>query len=287
MPEGILPPDTAFQSVLNSHGYSFQYSVIRLAERLYGPGRCPWLFEWAEFPVSVGSRDTRIDLVLRKYNTHIYLIGECKRVNPALGHWCFARAPYTHRSPAPKKLLVESIEVVSLDQVAPVDSQQPYRLINTVSSSASDVIYHVGRELRSNEKGESQASTGRGAIEEATGQVLLGVNGMIQHIAAHHEVLRPGNKITLVPVIFTTANLWTSEVDLGAADLATGRHAPDTAQLTSQSWIWLNYNQSPSLKHSFPIQNLNGRDVLETEYTRSIAVVNALGIEDFLQRSWF
>jgi len=285
--ESILPPDNEFRNVLNSHGHSFQYSIIRLAEKLYEKRKSGWIFEWAEFPVSARNKDARIDLILRRGNSLTYMVGECKRVNPALGRWCFARAPYTHRLPNEQMLLVESIDVTLLDRLAAIDPRLPLRLLHSISSARALNIFHLGLELKTNEKGDSQGSRGRGAIEDALGQVLLGVNGMVEHIARHHEMLQPGYKVSLVPVIFTTATLWTSEVDLGAADLATGNLAPDTLTVTPQSWLWLNYNQSPSLKHAFPMENTVGRDVLETEYTRSIAIVNASGVEDFFQRCEF
>jgi hypothetical protein len=195
--------------------------------------------------------------------------------------------PYTQRDPNQQKLLIESIDVTLLDHLAAIDLRVPYRLVHSLSTVRALNIFHLGFELKTNAQGDAQGSRGRGAIEEAVGQVLLGVNGMIEHIARHHEALQPGYKVSLMPVIFTTASLWTSDVDLGAADLATGKLAPDNATLAPQQWLWFNYNQSPSLKHGFPIENAVGRDVLETEYTRSIAIVNASGIEDFFSRCPF
>src|SRR5262245_35612150 len=110
MADSILPPDDSFLKVLNSHGYGFQYSVIRLADTLYKDGKSGWRFEWAEFPVSVQGDDTRIDLVLRQGRSHYYMLGECKRVNPALGNWCFAHAPYTRPNDYNLTLFFDAID---------------------------------------------------------------------------------------------------------------------------------------------------------------------------------
>ncbi len=291
MPETILPPDNEFRNVLDSHGYGFQYSVIRFADTLYKTSKSGWHFVWAEFPVSVQakegqSKDTKIDLVLQNGRLPYYMLGECKKVNPALCQWCFARAPYTHPNPNNLKLLFEAIDVISLDQVAAIDPKRPYRLISSIFPTRAGNIFHVGVELKSNKKGDAQGSSGRGAIEDAIGQILRGVNGMVEYFTTHQQSLQPGYKVVLVPVIFTTANLWISEVDLGSADLGTGSIAVDTASLKPAPWLWLNYNQSPGLKHSLAGQEqYHGMDdMLEAEFTRSIAIVNALGIEDFLRR---
>jgi hypothetical protein len=112
---------------------------------------------------------------------------------------------------------------------------------------------------------------------------------MVEYVATHQQTLQAGYSVLIVPVIFTTATLWTSDVDLSAADLRTGNVAPDVGSLTSQPWLWVNYNQSPALKHSLATQADFGHmeDALEIEYTRSIAIVNAQGIEDFFQHCEF
>ena len=73
----------ALRKVLNRHGYGFHYSVL---QRIGGLRRSGWRFEVAEMPVEVQGMSTRIDFILRRFNTHLYLLAECKRVNPALSN---------------------------------------------------------------------------------------------------------------------------------------------------------------------------------------------------------
>ena len=82
------------RKALNTHGYSYQYAVLEEGRRLNAARKSPWIFEVAEFPVNASGRDTQVDFILRHCDKPIYLIAECKRANPALADWCFAKAPY-------------------------------------------------------------------------------------------------------------------------------------------------------------------------------------------------
>lgn len=98
------------RKVLNRHGYGFHYAVLRNAYELHANGKSRWFFEAAEFPVSVGGFDTRIDFILRSQDpSDIYwdcfLIAECKRVDPALSNWCFVRTPYVRRNHSERVIL--------------------------------------------------------------------------------------------------------------------------------------------------------------------------------------
>ena len=83
----------SFEKVLNRHGYGFQYRVLKEAERLANEGKSRWGYSTFEFPVDVQGAGTRVDFILKNYVKYIYMIAECKRANPALSNWCFAKAP--------------------------------------------------------------------------------------------------------------------------------------------------------------------------------------------------
>ncbi len=233
-------PPEGFHKLLNSHGYAFQYSVIRLAEKLAAEERSAWLFQGAEFPVVVQGADTRIDFIMSSQSLRTYMVSECKRVNPALGDWCFAQAPYTHRNTQENRLIFDSIEARALQGATARAEGRDYEFTSSVTSIITSQNYHLGFELKSNQRGDPQAG---GGIDDAIGQVLRGVNGLINYFASHQRSLRNGflshlpiprqNFTTkIVPVIFTTANLWASDVDLGAADLTTGKITHESVQLT-------------------------------------------------------
>lgn len=82
---------------INVHGYAFQYSVIKVAENCFKTGTSPWIFEVAEFPVSLKEISLHIDFILRNQYEYSYLVAECKRCDPSLSNWCFIKAPYVGR----------------------------------------------------------------------------------------------------------------------------------------------------------------------------------------------
>jgi hypothetical protein len=57
--------EEGLQKILSAHGYGFHYAVLRNAMELFHQGKSKWVFEVAEFPVTVRGFDTRIDFILR------------------------------------------------------------------------------------------------------------------------------------------------------------------------------------------------------------------------------
>jgi hypothetical protein len=276
-------PSSVFEKHLNRHGYAFQYSVIRRADELFRENKSPWVFEASEFPVEVQGSHARIDFVLSKRTDSVpepvrYLVAECKRADPALGSWLFARAPYVRRGDTREELLVDSVWNSDNGLFA-----RPQRL------DRSSHIYHVAIEIKGNEKGHGQTS-GRGAIEEAATQVLRGVNGLLECLADHPEELSTLYPVVFIPVIFTTARLWVTKTDLAAATLADGKVTVKPEDVTERPWLWLQYHASPGIGHEVrrysPVDHPFGRSgvgrLLDVLYARAIAVVGPDGVDDFL-----
>jgi hypothetical protein len=132
-----------------------------------------------------------------------------------------------------------------------------------------------------------QPGPGRGAIEEAAAQVLRGVNGMVNCLAFNPKLLGDQRRSDLLPVIFTTARIWTSDVDLSSANLTKGQIDMTGKPLTERPWVFFQYHLSPGLKHtSSPSERADALgDLMEHEYVRTVAVVSAAGIEKFLMWS--
>jgi hypothetical protein len=250
---------------------------MKHAQKLSEQGKSKWLFEAAEFPVQVQKEGTRIDFILKLQESPIYLLAECKRANPALSNWCFARAPYVRRNRT-------SFEPLSIEYAT-------YKESVFLESSARHGVdlknaYHIAIEVKSNRKGEPY-STGRGAIEAAATQVCRGLNGMIDFAAGNENFLTMQMEAYFLPVIFTTAQVWTSEVDLSLANIESGDLDLEEVHLEEKDWIFYQYHLSPGIKHPhkplIPSATLGG--VLDSEYIRSIAIVTSSGIESFLRWS--
>jgi hypothetical protein len=271
----------ALKNTLDAHGYSFHYSVLRCCDELFSKKRSRWRFEVAEFPVDVKGDNSRIDFVLRGHGEFTdvvaYLVCECKRPNPAINHWAFVRAPYTRRGRNQRFTVFESIWL-----------EEPSKRLLSAPLKFRDLVepYDLAIELRGDPKGES-CGPGRGAIEDAVTQALLGVGGLINFLKDHPHQLE--ERSVVIPVVFTTAQLFTSGVDLGGADLSTGKLPTDLVTARS-SWLWYQYNLAVGMRHSAPKVMPDGGlsrslgSVLEYQHARSIAIVGPDGIETFLQQ---
>jgi len=264
--------------VLNSHGFGFQYAVLRRVEELNKEQRkAAWDLGGTEFPVVAKDETTHIDFVLLRQHLQInattHLVAECKRVNPTFSRWCFVRTPYS---------ATEGFTVFEQIRCDP-----PNKIIrNAFSIQGAREPYQLGLELKGQPRSDG-GSSGRGAINDAVAQVLRGTSGLINHVLG----LRDGGKITkrveeptafrFIPVIFTTAKLWVSNADLRKVDLQTGDL--DSADCTKADWIWFNYNRSPKLRHDLEWTHSDDlRKDLELEFTRSIAIVSTAGVDSFL-----
>jgi hypothetical protein len=268
-----------FRKTINRHGHAFQNAIIRRADELYRTRRSSWVFNAAEIPAEVRGQGTRIDFLLHQNSWNNrgptrFLVAECKRANPALSNWCFARTKYIHRGlDEDYRPLIEHVRF---------DGQEFTSQTQGLGSSKS--IFNLAYEVRSDNKGEG--APGRGAIEEACGQLLRGVNGLVHLLRDASHLLSLNHPTPLVPVVFTTANLWTTEADISEADLTSGELA---AELTVQpaEWIWYRYHMSPGLRHDIPAVGIEHElgELVERWFTRTVAIVSPAGIDSFLSAS--
>jgi len=241
----------SFQKALNRHGYGFQFSVLEIAQNLAKTvdedQRSRWTFLFSEVPVEVQRSGTRIDFMLSRSRSapsspFFYLICECKRANPALSNWCFIRAPLVRRNQptGTDSLLVETVIQASAVEV--------FKIVVSNLTPVRDA-YHFGVEVRAGKRGEDKGESGR-AIEDAVTQVLRGLNGYLEALSQNKQLVE-GTITYLLPVIFTTAQLWISNADLGLADPASGDIDLSKDKFESVPWLWYQYHMSPGLKHSF------------------------------------
>ena len=274
-----------FNQVLNKNGYGFHYSIIRKAKELQETGKSSFWFEASEFPVQVQGKDTRIDFILKKMSgggdwiNTLFLIAECKRVNPAYSDWCFVKSPLTNRNQVvnDKRLITESLLRSDEDASSILNFTRENFYIGE--------NYHIGFEIKTDKPGDTKGETGQ-AIENAATQVLRGVNGFIQTMNKENYLWKKSFRATFLPVIFTTANLYVSDADISAADLQTGEMTLEKEQIKSVPWLYFQYSMSPGLKHPLNSSNDDTTDIsslLMRYFVRTIPIVNATGVEDFLE----
>lgn len=274
---------------INVHGHAFHYAVLKTAEKLFEEKSSPWVFEVAEFPVLNKSIPLHIDFILRNKHEQSSLIAECKRCDPAISNWCFIKAPYVSRgtSSGRERIVRELVFKIRDTNIVKTGLQW---------ISRSSDIYRLSFELKSKAKGEG--CYGRGQINDAITQVLRGLNGMIEFAVneltkGNHALFKEDNKGTMyasyLPVIFTTAKLWVCDCDISEADLESGKVNLDEAKLEERKWLFYQYAQSPDLKHPYSIAGLDSdiSHILYSDYTRTIPIVNAEGIKEFLSDSFW
>jgi hypothetical protein len=270
----VSPGDADSQVVakaLNSHGYSFQQAVLDLCEKDRPKRVVGWWFEVAEFPVETKGYGTRIDFVLRYGNRDCFITAECKR---ALGaRWCFAKAKYSRRHATGLDVVAERI-TFEFDDPDSVESMG-------WSIGTSHDVYQIGVVATRSNKGG-----GRDDIEDAASQCMKGLNGMInffQRNVENSRLFRNGEHVTILPVVFTTADLLVTDADLAAADLKTGGIG-DEVPVERRDWLCFEYNLSPGLKHEFSPRDRAYREIYEIafcEFVRTIFIVRPEGISNF------
>lgn len=274
----IINIDKNIQKVLNSHGYGFHYAVLRFTEELFKQSKSLWIFEACEFPVQINNVNTRIDFILKNIQAELYIVAECKRVNPALSNWCFFKTPYIRRGLETTKVIIDNLHFA-----------EDYNLGSATFLKSSPDIYQLGLVVKTNTKGD-QVFSSKNTIEETATQVIRGVNGLLLEVAGRgKEFVHKGNNVWFIPVIFTTAKLWTSDIDIGASDLESGNVNLKDIKANEKNWLWFQYYISPGIKHHLDSsQNIDMKlsSILKNDYTRTIAMVNYDGIEDFLKQQF-
>lgn len=143
--------------------------------------------------------------------------------------------------------------------------------------------YHIAIEIKSDKKGDKYAKI-NGAIESVATQICRGVGGMVEFLCDNPQILGEANEAYLVPVIFTTAKIWISGVELSSADLHSGNLDFNNTKFQSEDYVFYQYHLSPGLKHSHSPDSRPASigKFMDSEYVRTIAVVSASGIEKFL-----
>ena len=159
-------------------------------------------------------------------------------------------------------------------------------LTGTISGHSQ--TYHVGLSVKSNQPGDKVGRKDTDAIEDAAGQVCKGLNGLIEFFNSQRLKLPENEKLYFMPVIFTTARLWTTDVELASAGIEKGEFERGSVSVKEAPWIWYQYHVSPELKHTVStdeteyLSPFNLAGILEQEFIRSIAIVSVKGVEDFL-----
>lgn len=155
---------------LDSNGFSFQHSVIRRADELLRKQESAWRLEGSEIPVEIGGSITHVDFVLRHGKSSRFLVAECKRVDPARGYWCFAKAPYIWRDPKKEFTQFDSVNIYSRFDEQIIES-------SATSTLTSGDVMDLGLEIKTGQKGDGIGTAEKSAINAAVTQVFRSTSG--------------------------------------------------------------------------------------------------------------
>jgi hypothetical protein len=295
----VVPDARAVKQLLDAHGIAFQYGLLAVVERLATTSLSPWRFEAAEFPVETQGHPTHIDFILSNPGDSVLLICECKRVDPGQTAWYFFSAPYTYRTNLRHPIICEDIH---FDGNRSTHTDTVLRKALGVVISARHDVYHYAIERSGWKDHRKSVGSARQSIDDAATQVCRGMNGLVDHYARIRSQQRAARRIRLVPVIITTARLFRSGIDLRHTDLTEGVVTTDDLELQEVPWVFYQHNTSPGIKHSKSwtrdgsgdtithddlSEALDLSGALQSEFTRTIAIVTGAHFDEFLRAESF
>ncbi len=263
--------------VIDQGGYAFHHRVVVEAESAFKAGS-RWALEAVEFPVRVGTKDSRIDLLLRHIERPYYLAIECKRVNPALAQWVFFRFPTI----AFERSAVERIQADGvMGGGGGTSLAEPF-----CGRSINDRAYHLGLVIKTDAPGD-ETGKNREELEKATTQAHLGANGLLERWTGGGAVALPQDHWRyVIPAVFTTATVIASNLDLGAStSLESGTllggpiHGQEVGWLFLQSAVSLGIRAGNAVRYQSPDLAL----ALDREMIRTVPIVSAKSIAEFLK----
>lgn len=262
-----------FAKAINRQGFAFQSRVVDELHQLVEKSSSQWSLAAIEFPVQAGKFGTRIDFVLEAHRSPYWLVGECKRVNPAFSEWFFLKAPHVRRDHE-ERYVVEEIHLHHHEMFARGVSLRAGR---------EELMFHTAYAAPIDAKGDGPP--GHNAVEDAAGQACKGMNGLANLLKSNRGLLGEQNKRIVVPVIFTTANLFSCELPVAQVDLPSGEVAPEKLNVVAQPFVFYQYHLSPELAHDvMRVGAAPGLSpLLADAFIRTIAIVNASGIETFFK----
>ena len=277
-------PSNGLNYQLNIHGFGFQFAVLKTVHECFLEKQSPWIFDVSEFPVLNNGSSTHIDFILLNHLEPFLMVAECKRVNPALSNWCFVKSPYVSKKSIESKMIIRDVIVSRVSSGDP-----PIPSIDSIYKD--DDIYRLAFEVKSGNRGEG--NQGRGQINSAITQVLKGQNGLINYYADKiwntkkfplASKFQDSKYVAFIPVIFTTANLWVSDIDLSEADIKTGNIDLSSSSIKKTEWLYFQYSQTPDLSHNLSgLSNVKElSESLYKDYSRTIPIVNSSSIKSFL-----
>ncbi len=257
-----------FEKTLNTHGYGFQAAVAKELRKKSAAQVRGHYIVGLDIPIRVRETESAIDIVTARSDGCLFAAIECKRVDPALGAWCFIRSKEHGQDTHDAGVRCEAV----------------CRAASGVHASMTVMGHlphfaHIGVEVSRQQKGDGTGVRQKD-LNDAVSQALLGAQGWATWLGGNADALKQDVPVVIVPVVVTTAQLWLSQADLGASALETGHIDLSSAAFESCDWLCLQARTSHSRRHALGLKVDHNRldRQIEAQAYRSVLVVNPVGL---------
>lgn len=250
--------------VLNIHGTPFehlcQYYLRQSPNWTFTSSRYPVEFPPSYSPLVSQTKNSELDLwgSCQIPGLKIELLVECKKNNPDFTDWVFFPDRY------PSYPCIRSIEYIpsQKDNQTWEPHQQPFYLVTPPSM----VIADDGRETKGNYQAKwSQngakhpprdfTKTSNAAITDAANQIALATQALLHQERCNQEALAldkfhpmPPWRHIFLPLVVTTAKLWTCSFPAEVVDRNTGEIPLNAAAYNEYPYLFFTYALPPILQ---------------------------------------
>ncbi len=287
--------------VLNIHGTPFEqiceHHLRHAPDWTFRSSRYPVEFPPSYSPQVSQTKNSELDLWGTCFSPglKIELLVECKKNNPEYTDWVF----FPTTNPAPTFPSIRGVKY-SPPQTDPIHPWTANSHILYLVPPTNIPITGDGREIKGDYQTRSQQNQNNGkqliktsnaAITEAAYQIALATQALLHQERRNQEALAAGKVYPLphysnvfLPLIVTTANLWTCHFPAEKVDLATGVVPVSEAQYQQHSYLFYTYALPPILQfHLGEHQWIYRADAQWEELARfSILVVQSAAFPELL-----
>ena len=275
-----------FGSQLTASGFALIEQVRREVIGLQERPSFGWMFEAARLPVPGMGGEDRADLVLQTRDETALAVARCCWCDPERIGWCFARGGPVRFGQSDERFTFDQVQyrVPNVEVLTKAMLDNAFQVAVVHGSRIDDRLAHwafaMGRRpAETPEDPRLLREQVLGPISEACRHL----NGLINHFDQARQMLGQRNELDVLPVVITNARLWLHAEPVAWSQEDPGRAVLGEEGLGETDWVWFQHHQSPGDKHQARRAAYPDRlsDLLELDYRRTVAVVNARKIEPF------
>ena len=275
---------------LNSQGYLFQQRCVHEVENI-SPSR-GWKVNVEEYPVAIHQRETEIDFILHNQSYRTYGIVECKRAHPDYLIWVFIDVKKDLGTFQATRLVVREIREGRLvyKNGIPTTIRPQSEAINITLDNDSIVTASYGLEIFTRPDKDKKPAR-PATIDDACYQVFKGLGGFVFEQAEQLNKFAELVNWVYVPIVITTADLYTVEYNISDVDLKTGSISIDKINESGETkkvpWVILNYGVKESIEITTIDETYHGSnasDIKRKYKSKDVLIINSLNIRPFFSK---